>query len=298
MKVTRSFGTCVAPRLIGGGLPKDSGSLSTLHDALFIIGLGCILLVAGACIGGKQAQRVRQMIALPALFAACAVSSFCLAAASETELVGCQFDNAGRYATPLMLVLPFFFAIAFFLIWKGFEGFNPTQWPPFLSKALLILGLVLFIGTQALTYGQTNGGQAFQSPYCSADPYDNGPILNYLEAQHIHYTWSPAMLGSPLMFKSHLTIINADPLAFVHIAIDRIPAYTQAVAHADRPSVLIVVPHNSVDSLPLFNSLGVTYHYARFVSQPGYDVLVITPVNRSFPPLELPKLNIFICAGK
>src|SRR5207302_6890652 len=58
--------------------------------------------------------------------------TFCTSIASSAGLISFQNDIAGRYATPLMLVLPFFFATTFTLasmyIWS--RGAAPDFLPP------------------------------------------------------------------------------------------------------------------------------------------------------------------------
>lgn len=91
----------------------------------------------------------------------------------------------------------------------------------------------------------------------------------------------------------------ADPTAITQpqTTINRIPAYTDAVKHADRPALLVFVKHD--DSHPYLlqqlDIMHVTYTSARFPSQPGIDVLVVLPLSRTVSPFESPKLDIFYC---
>ena len=66
-----------------------------------------------------------------------------------------------------------------------------------------------------------------------------------MEQEHIQYAWATNLLGYPISFETNNQIIMADPLARIHsdIAINRIPAYTDAVASADRASILVFVKH-------------------------------------------------------
>ena len=323
LRVTRSFGSCVAPRLISGALPIESPLLVDLHTGLFFIGLVSIAATSGlllwACLRPYSGVRsVLQLAGLPALFAVCCIVLYCISSASTAELQSCSYDWAGRYATPMALALPFFFATSFTLSWlylrskgKLAEAVSPSPALPtskpqrplqhkllILGQSLLLLLLLGFLGTQALTYRLTSSGATYQSDYCVQDPYDDGPVLTYLQKQHIRYFWANNFLAYPLVFKSNLSIIGADPLPLTQptIAVNRIPSYTDAVLHADRPSMLFLIPHD--DSQPrifqALDKLHVTYSAARFYAQPGYDVLVVTPISRTVSPLELTGI-MFTC---
>jgi hypothetical protein len=286
--VTTSFSSCVAPRLIGGGIPLERHALASVHTTLFCVGLAMIVAaLVLACI----TRPVRRLVGLPTLFAACVVFLYCVSSASGAELLGCENDWAGRYASPLVLALPFLFAVTFTSVRRDILG-----------RIVILAFLISFLGAQALTYGLTSSGQTYQSNYCVQDPFDNGPVLNYLEQQRIRYFWANGMLAYPLVFKSHLAIVGADPGPLLHpdITVNRIPSYTQAILRADRPSMLFVIPHNDAHPgiLQALADLQVTYHSARFISQPGYDVLVVTPVNRTVSPLTSSKLDLFSCVSQ
>ncbi|MBA2283963.1 MAG: hypothetical protein H0W02_00620 [Ktedonobacteraceae bacterium] len=304
LNVAQSFESCITPRLIGGALPQENSALLGLHKALFILGLGAIILALGMCfLPTTQGATIRRLIGLPALFAGVATGIFCTSAVGGFEvLYGCTNDFSGRYATPVSLALPFFFAAVFVLLWQAIHSPHASRWlHQRLAHSLLALTLVLSLAAQALPYAFTSAGETYQSNYCIFDPWDNTPILNYLEQQHIHFLWAHNMLAYPLVFKSHLTIIGADPVPVQHpgLAVNRLPAYTQAVLHANRASMLFIIPHDDVQPhiFQALAALHVTYHAARFYSQPGYDVLVVTPLNRSVSPLESPQLDLFQCVS-
>lgn len=163
--------------------------------------------------------------------------------------------------------------------------------------AFLLLAIIL----QATLYGVTDPGSTFQSPYCTFAPADNDAIINYMEREHIHYAWAINWLAYPIVFKTHGAIILSDPLPLIrHIQIlDRIPAYTNAVYNAERPSMLVLVkqsdPHPLI--LKMLDSQQVTYRVARFPAQQGYDVLVVTPLNQTVNPTASPAyFNVFVCS--
>ena len=121
-----------------------------------------------------------------------------------------------------------------------------------------------------------------------------------MEREHIHYAWANNWIADPIVFKSHESIIVSDPLPIIRniSVLDRIPADTEAVRKADRPSFLVLVKHNDPNPLmlELLDIQKVKYKVARFPSQEGRDVLVITPLNQTVSPLDTFFYNIFMCS--
>jgi len=330
--VTRVYVTCVAPRVISGAIPKESSLLAAIHSPLLILGLLCILATAALVAIAFLSQhpsllRVQRLATLPLLFGACTALIFCTSKASVYVVISCDYDIAGRYATPLILALPFIFATIFtiasvYMYEKGEgpannsalggrqrvaaeeernpipgrpQGIAPTR---FVLETILFAFLLVYLGAQAWTYGLTDPGYTFQSAYCLEAPADNRPIIAFMQHEHIHYAWASNWLAYDIVFKTDGSIIAADPLPFLPGSpnIDRIPANTQAVRHADRPTLLVFVHHTDAHPLLLnyLDSRQVTYRAARFPSEPGIDVLVVTPVSRTVSPFESPAFsNIF-----
>ncbi len=166
-------------------------------------------------------------------------------------------------------------------------------------QGVVFVLVIIYLGTQTWSYVQTDPGLTFQSNYCTIAPSNNDPIVAYLQREHIHYFWASNLLGYPLVFKANNSIIGADPLPLINpsIAINRIPAYTNAILHADRPSMLVVIKHNDPHPtlLRLLDERHVTYRMAIFSSEPGFDILVVTPLSRSVSPLESKGFDIFYC---
>jgi hypothetical protein len=322
-RVTDGYISCVAPRIISGSLPTASGILTTLYWPL--VGIGTFfILVTIAIIGISFLQQhpllvqFRQLAALLTIFAGCCAVAFCTSSVAIFTLLGCQLDDTGRYATPLSLALPFFFAATCTFIYmianeRGEQAQLDNQQhdqaaAPTVSKKLRPVGMVqgivialllVYLGAQTWSYEQTNPGLTFQSNYCIIAPADNDPIVAYLQKEHIHFFWASNLLAYPLVFKANNTIIGADPLPLIHpsIAINRIPSYTNAVLHADRPSMLVVIKHNDPHPTLLrrLDERHVTYTMAIFPSEPGFDILVVTPLNRTVSPLESMGFDLFYC---
>jgi len=325
--VTRAYVTCVAPRVISGAIPKESSLLATIHSFLLVLGLLSILATAALVAIAFLSQhpsllRLQRLATLPLLSGACTALIFCTSKASVYVVISCDYDIAGRYATPLVLALPFLCATIFTTISMyihekservGADLSRPS--PIYRPQGNLIIALwgrigytilriilftVLFIylGVQTWTYGLTDPGYTFQSAYCLEAPADNRPIIAYLQHERIHYAWASNWLAYDIVFKTNGSIIVADPLPFLPGSpnIDRIPANTQAVRHADRPTLLVFVHHTDAHPLLLnyLDSHQVTYQAARFPSEPGIDVLVVTPLSRTVSPFESPTFaNIF-----
>lgn len=323
-RVSSRYAACVAPRVISGATPAESLPLTIIHTPLLLIGVGAIVVSFAAIAGSYRWPRpalvqARRLVALPALFGACTAVLFCTSSASTAILLGCRNDLGGRYASPLALALPFFFATAFTLlsmaitdrlaprrgdgVASALSALRAPGTPTRRMFALELLGvfalLVVYFGGQTATYGLTNPDEAFQSAYCTIAPANYGPLIAYLEQRHVQYVWATNLLAYPISFETDSRIIVADPLAVMHpkAAINRIPAYTDAVARADRPTMLSFVTAGDRHPylLKLLDAQHVTYTAAFFPSQPGVDVMAVTPLNQNISPLTTPSLDIFYC---
>ena len=350
-QVTGSYITCVAPRVISGALPKEAPLLAVLHSPLLVVG-GLCMFASAALVGIALLSqhplllRLQQLVTLPLLFAACTALIFCTSKASVYVVISCNYDIAGRYATPLVLALPFFFAAVFTMAimsisvgagvgmtrggglygrppwptglrWPSRNAGQPRAYPSpgqdvarvaptftvvpglgMLAQCILFVFLLTYVGTQAWTYGLADPGRTFQPAYCLEAPASNEPIIAYLQQEHVSYAWASNWLAYGIVFKTNGSIIAADPQPFLPRSpnIDRIPANTAAVRHADRPALLVFVHHNDAQPLLLqyLDKQRVTYRAARFPSQPGIDVLIVTPLSRTVSPFESPVFqNIF-----
>jgi len=166
---------------------------------------------------------------------------------------------------------------------------------------LMISFLLLSMLFQVGLYGSIDPGSTFQSPYCTFAPANDDAIIAYLQKQHIHYAWANNWIADPILFKTQGNVLTVDPLPLIRQIplLNRIPADTNAVLQANRPSFIAVVKQN--DRYPLIEMIldikNVTYHVARFPSVQGTDVLVITPLNRTVSPLETGDFyDVFQCS--
>lgn len=118
------YTSCVAPRIIGGAMPfEQTTRVTILHAFTLALALSCIALptvVVGLSLFIRRSifGQVRRLVGLPLLFSACTALLFCstTTAAVAGLTTDCSRDLVGRYATPLLLALPFFVATTFTLL--------------------------------------------------------------------------------------------------------------------------------------------------------------------------------------
>ncbi len=323
------YSNIMTPRLIGGGLPGEGTLSSALHTGTTIIGWLCILMALAVVISSffsqqPQLRRVRQLAALPLLFALCSAAIFCTSPIASAALVSFQHDLAGRYATPLMLVLPFFFATAITAValrlYEGLLSHSPAisdahrdrgtqdntlntegdfigggrdqSVPTAVARVvqgMLFVLLLLTLGTQVASYGLVDPAATFQSPSCPMAPANDDPIIAYLQQEHVHYAWAIPWIGNPITFKTNTSIITADPRPIINfMGLTRIVAYLRDVSLANRPALLTFVRHNDPHPLLLriLDTRHITYRAAYFPSEPDIDVLVVTRLSRTLSLYE------------
>lgn len=315
------YGNCSVPRVVGGALPTDNGVTAANPHLLtpqLVFG-GCCLLITLLAFGlsffwkHRLLAQAQRLAAFPLLFAGCSAVIFCISSVSANILIyGCgPKDLAGRYATPLLLMLPFLFATALTLIvlyvverkeqqqaannqGESQAASARSHIPNGLTVSLLAL-LLLYACIEGFSYIRTSPNYTMQTSGCTVAPANDAPIIAYMQREHIRYAWASGWVGNPITFATDGSIIIVDPrMAVDPKAINRVPAYTAAVLHADRPSVLLLVSHG--DSYPgllkRFALEHITYRVARFPSEPGVDLLVITPLNRSVSPTDGSDLGV------
>ena len=311
IRVTRLYIDSVAPRVISGALPGENRTLTIIHTPLLILGLCCLIatiaLVALSFLERNPwLLRIRRLAAFPTLFAICAAFIFCTSRATIYGINPYGLDLAGRFATPLALVLPFFFATVFTIIgmyiYKACKdraqnqpqhASLPVTLRPSVLQGLLFSSLLISLCAQVWTYGLANADTMFASPYCVATPANYEPIIAYMQREHIRYAWAFNFVAYPIVFATDSSIIVADPFAIRHpshsIDLTRIPANSNVVLHADRPSLLVLTERNNPYPLVLrlLDNEHIIYRVARFLSGADRDLLVVTPLNRTVPVLEL-----------
>jgi hypothetical protein len=306
----------ILPRLIGGALPTESTTMMAIHTftfnaGIFCLAATCLLLILSFFWKQPQLVGLRQLATLPLIFAFCTALAFCTSSISASGLIAFPNDIAGRYGTPLMLALPFFFSIIVTLVSvllyvlgkqlfqiigrdKENAGYSLQRQPSssvlmrlrlHLVAPLLVFAVMFaYLGEQAYTYVLTNPDDTYQSASCPIAPAYNDQIIAYLQQEHVHYGWAISWIANPIIFKTNDAIILTDPRPIIfHSGMGRIPADTVAVMKADRPSMLTLIRHDDAHPIleRLLDTKQVTYHAMRFPSQRGYDVLVLTALSRT-----------------
>jgi hypothetical protein len=303
---------CVAPRIISGSLPGEGSVSVLLHTLPLYVGVFCIgctiLFIALSFVWHHPLLlQARRLALLPLLFG---ISSYLFFLISWGEAWCWERDIVGRYAASLTLVLPFFIATVLTIFYaflhnavekNGEEaaqsGFlRRILASPHLARIIQSLILSIFIlslGTQAISYAFANPGLTFQSPFCRDAPAHNEQIIAYMESHHIYYAWANFWLGNPIVFKTYEHIIVGDPGVVTSGIPGRTHQYGFTVKQADRASFLVLV--KARDTYPallrLLDSLHVTYHTKLFPSEPGVNVLLVTPLNRTVSLLESPQFK-------
>lgn len=313
--VTLFYQKYILPRLIGGALPTENPTMMAIHKFTFDIGIfclaaTCLLLILSFFWKHPQLVGLRQLATLPLIFAFCTALAFCTSTIAASGLIAFPNDIAGRYGTPLMLVLPFFFSLIFTLASvllytlgkrlfpnfgkdKGDAGYSLQRRPlsvltrlrlHLVAPLLVFAVMFTYLGEQAYTYVLTDPDDTYQSASCPIAPAYNDQIITYLQQQHVHYGWAISWIANPIIFKTNDAIILTDPRPIIfHNGMGRIPADTVAVMHANRPSMLTLIRHG--EAYPFLERLldikQVTYRAMRFPSQRGYDVLVLTSFSRT-----------------
>jgi len=314
VQVQRVYTTCLAPRAFGGALPTQP-EVTLAQPHLLTVGLVvsvCCLVICVASVllilvwPHPLLIRMRQMTLLPLLFLACASIIFCTASiAVDAIRSGCSsVDLVGRYVVPLVIVLPFLLATPLILpaiitqlrkqqtipeneatrhVSTRSVGVACTRLTLLTAmQAGLLVVLTLYFCAQGVAYLQVDAKTTFQITGCAAaNPTDQGLIINYMRQAHIRYAWATRWLGDPITFKTNSAILVTE----LH---GRIPANSNTVLHANRPSILLLVLQNDshLVILRVLDTRNVTYHIERLSAQPGVDVLVVTPLNRTVSPLD------------
>jgi len=142
--------------------------------------------------------------------------------------------------------------------------------------------LAIYFCLQGVAYIQTDPRYTFQGTGCiSANPTDQGSIINYMQHARIRYAWATGWLGDPITFKTNGALLVTERPG-------RIQANSNTVLHADRPGIFFLVRHDDLHPtiLKALGAKNVTYHIERFYSEPGIDLLLVTPLNRTISPLD------------
>jgi hypothetical protein len=314
LQVQNVYTSCLAPRAFGGALPTQPDvTVANAH----ILTLG--LVVSVCCFAISVASvllslfwhhplflRIRQLTLLPLLFIACTSIIFCTSSIATYAIYsGCSsWDLVGRYIVPLVIALPFLIAAVFTIPAMMLENrkktaatgedekqdisrlATPADSPRLpLLKAIqvgLLVVLTIYFFSQGVVYIQADPRYTFQGTGCiSSNPTDQDSIIKYMQQAHIRYAWATGWLGDPITFKTNGALLVTERPG-------RILANSNTVLHADRPGFFFLVRHDDLypTILRALDAKNVTYHIERFFSEPGIDLLLVIPLNRTVSPLD------------
>ncbi len=306
------YGRCLVPEVFGGSLPSQSLTSSSIYSfwVLTIVGVAVLVLTTGLVLASFYKQSplllmIQRLATLPLLFGYCSIFIFCFSSTVGGSIFEpCTRDGVGRYAAPILLALPLIGAALstigyMYVRWKqgsashvGERATFAGQRPTFrrgMKWNIVLLPLALYLLVMGNTYVKSDPNYVFQSFACLNAPADNQEIIDYMQRQNIHYAWGTIALGNSIMFKTGNSVVVADPRIILYNALNRLPQNVQAVEEAPYASILDMVPRTDQYPLTLqaLDQANILYRVARFHTQPGaYDILVITPLNRTLAPSE------------
>ena len=289
-QITAHYAGCIAPQALNGMMPAE--------PLRFWLPLRLLLLVpplAGTLCAIWLASRAhdsagwRLRAGLPLLFGAVITAVFCLGTSAWAASKNCEYDLAGRYAVPLVLVEPFLLLALFALpwVWAGARRLLHRSPEPLTRRTLThgwriaLLALLLGGAIQFGTYFASDAQAAFQSPLYRSIHQNQAQLYDYLKAHDIHYAWCNHWIGNIVTFRTNGQTICADYYdQAVNGGIQRPPGTLQAVSQADRPSFILarVNPHPILARE--LDAQGIPYTIAVL---PEAGVTIITPARTVDP---------------
>lgn len=294
--ITKHYAGCIAPQVLNGMMPEEPLRYWLPVRLLLLVppvaGILCAIWLMRRPNGANAAGEAggwRIHAGLPLLFGAVITAVFCLGTSSWAASKNCEFDLAGRYAVPLVLVEPFLLLALFAL---PFAWSTVQRWLrrpiPALERRMLVRGwqialLALLLGgaLQFGTYFASDTQAAFQSPLYRYIRQDQSQLYDYLQAHHIRYAWCNHWIGNIVTFRTNGETVCADYYdQVVKGGIQRPPGTLRIVSQADRPSFILarVNPHPILARE--LDAQGIPYTIAVL---PQAGVTIITPARTVDP---------------
>jgi len=243
--ITARYVSCVAPRVLDGGLPEEPLLELPLRLALLLPPLAGI---AGALWLVWRHEGRLMRVQLPLLYAGVVTAVFCLGTAAWGATKPCERDYAGRYAVPLALVEPLLllalFAAASFLVRRA-RGERAGHWAQRAWTAVLLVVLAGGIA-QAGSYALAEPRTLFHSPYFRRAGLEQAELTDYLRQHGIRYAWANHWVGNVVTFATDGGTTCADYYdVVVQGGLRRPPGVLEAVSAAERPSFILALtdPH-------------------------------------------------------
>jgi hypothetical protein len=147
----------------------------------------------------------------------------------------------------------------------------------------VLAGLVLLINLYG--WAVTDPVEAFQSPYWTKLPVDNGPLLSTLQTEAVSHVWMNHWAALPAMFDARAAghrLIAYDWYDAQAGGIDRFPEYLPLVEQADPVAFVLVTDEPETELERRLRHLGVAYRL--LLVQP---YVVVVPLSRKVHPSEV-----------
>lgn len=295
--ITARYVSCVAPRVLDGGLPAEP--LAELPLRLLLVlpplaGAACALWL------GARGAASPLRAGLPVLYGLVVTAVFCLGTSAWGATKSCSMDWAGRYAVPLVLIEPFLL-LALFAAPAALNAFRSRLRPAATSGGpstalarhgwTLALAVLLVAGlAQAGSYALASPSATFQSPYYRRIGLDQNQLLTYLKAHDIRDAWANHWEGNIVTFETDGGTTCADYYDQVVMhGLHRPPGTLETVRAASAPSFILI----GTDPHPLLarelDTQGIAYTLAVL---PRSNVTVITPARTVDPATVIPGLAV------
>ncbi len=288
LAITVRYFTCAAPRALDGWLPAEGVAWLPLRGLLLLPPL--VGLVVAAWLLRRRPATSMLRIGLPILYAGAVTAIYCLTTSAWPEIKLCSYDQAGRYAAPLALILPLLLLALFAapLAWSALLTWRRGPTAALSARALqrgwsVTLAILLLAGVaQGATYLIASPSQTFHSPYyLYAPPARMAPLLAYLKAHNIHTAWCNHWLGNIVTFESGGQTVCADYYdQVVRGGIQRPPGTLAQVSAASTPSFILVVAERRPLLAQELDAQGIPYTLAVL---PEEGVTIITPARHVDP---------------
>jgi hypothetical protein len=286
--ITVRYFTCAAPRALDGWLPAEGLLWLPLRGLLLLPPL--LALITAAWLLRRRPASAPLRIGLPILYACAVTAVYCLTTSAWPETKQCSYDEAGRYAAPLALALPFLL-LALFAAPRAWSALRRWRRGPSagLSEAALqrawsitLAALLVAGAAQGATYLTASPSQTFHSPYyLYTPPARMTPLLDYLQANDIHDAWCNHWLGNIVTFESDGQTVCADYYdQVVRGGIKRPPGTLARVSAASNPSFILVVTEQRPLLAQELDAQGIPYTLHVL---PEEGVTIITPARRVDP---------------
>ncbi|HLY30494.1 MAG TPA: hypothetical protein VKQ36_05670, partial [Ktedonobacterales bacterium] len=286
--------TCVGPRVLDGALPAE-GSAWFLPRLMLLI--PPVLAILSALWLTRSPAPTSVRAGLPLLYALVITAVFCLGTSAWPATKQCSYDQAGRYAVPLVLVEPLLL-LALFATPAIASAIRARfgRPPVALSRAglqrgwsLVLLLLALLVVAQAITYPLAAPDTTFQSPFYRYAPLDDTQLLTYLKTHDIHAAWCNHWIGNIITFQTDGQTTCADYYDQVIRGGIKRPAGTLAtVSAAANPSFILALTEAHPILAQELDARHIPYTIAVLKQA---DVTVITPAYRVNPATVIPGIS-------